>query len=109
MGRNGTIATADTGPERFGITVIEPPGKGSWRERHIWARTPGSRAPEIADPGWQSVASGVAFDDSGKAVWVSEGDSGRIREIDQNSGNTRKTINLNGPGWQPSYLRRVGG
>ncbi len=102
VGRNGTIATADTGPERFGITIIEPPGKGVWRERHIWARTPGSRAPENADPGWLGVASGVAFDDSGKSVWVSEGDSGRIREIDENSGSTRKTINLNGPGWQPA-------
>ena len=102
VGRNGTIATADTGPERFGITVIEPPVKGVWRERHIWARTPGSKAPENADPGWLGVASGVAFDDSGKSVWVAEGDSGRIREIDENSGSTRKTVNLNGPGWQAS-------
>ncbi len=102
VSRNGTIATADTGPERFGITVIEPPAQGSWRQRHIWARTPHGKAPETADPGWQSVAAGVAFDDSGKAVWVSEGESGRIREIDQNSGSTRKTINLNGPDWRSS-------
>ncbi len=96
VSRNGAIVTSDTGPERFGITVIEPPSKGSWRERHIWARTPGSKAAELADPGWQSVAAGVAFDDSGKDVWVSEGQSGRIRELDPNTGNTRKTINLNG-------------
>lgn len=102
VSRNGTIVTADTGPERFGITVIEPPAKGSWRERHIWARTPQSKAPELADPGWQSVAAGVAFDENGKAVWVSEGDSGKIREIDQNTGNTKKTINLNGPDWRAS-------
>ena len=102
VSRNGTVATADTGPERFGITVIDPPAKSGWRERHIWARTPLSKVPEIADPGWQSVAPGVTFDDSGKAVWVSEGESGRIREIDQNSGNTRKTIDLNGPDWRAS-------
>jgi DNA-binding beta-propeller fold protein YncE len=102
VSRNGTVVTADTGPERFGITVIEPPARGSWRERHIWARTPRTIAPELADPEWQSVAPGVAFDDSGKAVWVSEGESGKIREIDQNTGNTRKTINLNGPDWHGS-------
>jgi DNA-binding beta-propeller fold protein YncE len=102
VSHNGTVVTADTGPERSGITVIDPPAKGSWRERHVWARTPRSKAPEIADPEWQGVAVGVAFDDSGKGVWVSEGESGRIREIDENSGNTRKTISLNGPGWQAS-------
>jgi len=74
VSRNGTIATADTGPERSGITVIAPPAKGSWQLRHIWARIPHGKAPETADPGWQSVAAGVAFDDSGKAVWVSEGE-----------------------------------
>ncbi len=102
VSRNGTVVTADTGPERFGITVIEPQTKGSWRERHIWARTPGSTAAELADPGWQRVTAGVAFDDSGKAVWLSEGESGKLREIDHTSGNTRKTINLNGPDWHSS-------
>ena len=67
----GTIATADIGYERFGITIIEPPGKNSWRPRHIWARTPDSIMPEIADPDWKGVASGVAFD-SDKSIWVSE-------------------------------------
>jgi DNA-binding beta-propeller fold protein YncE len=102
VSHNGSIATADTGPERFGVTVIEPPSKGSWRERHIFARTPGGKAPEMADPTWRRVTSGIVFDGSGKAVWVSEGESGRVREIDQNSGDTRKTINLNGPEWHSS-------
>ncbi len=50
-----------------------------------------------------SVAGGIVFDESGKAVWVSEGDLGTIREIDVNSGNTRKTVNLNGPEWRGSF------
>src|SRR5580693_6924892 len=72
----GMIATADTGSERFGITIIDPPGAGKngWRARHVWARTPNSTAPEIADPEWKRVTSGIAFD-TDKAIWISEGDS----------------------------------
>lgn len=102
VSRNGTVATADTGPERFGITVIDPPGKYGWRERHIWARTPHSTAPEIADPDWKGVAAGIAFDESGKSIWISEGASGRIRQIDSNTGDTRKTISLNTAEWKDS-------
>jgi DNA-binding beta-propeller fold protein YncE len=106
VSRNGTIATADTGTQQAGITVIEPPGKGPWRERHIFA-APLFAAPEgakTADKGagvWRNVAKGIAFDESGKGVWVSEGLSGRIREIDQTSGDTRKNISLNGAEFPP--------
>ncbi len=109
VGHNGTVATADSGFERFGITIIEPPGKnagrerGSWQEHHIWARTPNSALPERADPAWKGVSDGIAMDDAAKAVWVSEGDSGRIRQLDLNSGETRKIINLNSSGWENSF------
>jgi DNA-binding beta-propeller fold protein YncE len=97
----GTIATANIGYERFGITIVDPPGKGSpWRAHNIWARTPGSKAPERADPAWKGVAYGIAFE-SDKAVWVSEGDSGKVRLIDTVSGDTRGMVDLNnrdGPG-----------
>lgn len=91
----GTIATADIGYERFGITIIEPPGKYPWRVHHIWARTPHSTEPELADPDWKGVTSGIVFD-SEKSIWISEGDSGRIRQIDLDSGDRRKVVNLNG-------------
>jgi YVTN family beta-propeller protein len=91
----GTVATADIGYERFGITVIEPPGKNPWRVRQIWARTPHSTAPELADPDWKGVTSGIIFD-SEKSIWVSEGDSGRVRQIDLASGDRRKVVNVNG-------------
>lgn len=107
LGHNGTIATADTGFERFGITVVERPGKSPgqkdlWQERHIWARTPNSTLPEKADPDWKSVGDGIALDDAAKAVWVAEGDSGRIRQLDLSSGETRKTITLNSAEWKNS-------
>jgi YVTN family beta-propeller protein len=91
----GIIATADIGYERFGITIIDPPGKSPWRARQIWARTPGSTAPELAEPDWKQVTSGIAFD-SDKSIWISEGESGRIRQIDLTTGDRRKVVNLNG-------------
>lgn len=100
----GIVATADTGYERFGITVIDPPGggKNAWRARHIWARTPHSTAPEIADPEWKGVTAGIAFD-SEKSIWISEGESGRIRQIDIATGDHRKVVNLNSPDWSNSF------
>jgi YVTN family beta-propeller protein len=103
----GTVATADIGYERFGVTIIEPPGKNpvlikDWRARHIWARTPHSTAPELADPDWRGVTSGIVFD-SEKSFWVSEGDSGRIRQVDVSTGDHRKVVSLNGPEWSQSF------
>ncbi|HEX4134319.1 MAG TPA: hypothetical protein VHY84_06840 [Bryobacteraceae bacterium] len=91
----GMVATADTGYERFGITVIEPQTKKPWLVHHIWARTPHSTAPEIAEPDWKQVARGIAFD-SEKSIWVSEGESGRIRQIDAATGDRKKIVSLNG-------------
>ena len=92
LSRKGTVATADIGYERFGVTVIQPPGR-SWKIDHIWARTPESKAPERADPEWRSVAEGIAFE-SDKTVWISEGDSGKVRLIDTASGDTRAVVSL---------------
>lgn len=97
----GNIATADTGYERHGITIITPPGKRPGQVHHVWARTPHSELPEIADPDWTGVAPGIAFDGE-KAIWVSEGESGRVRLVDAESGDRRKLINLNGPDWHGS-------
>jgi DNA-binding beta-propeller fold protein YncE len=101
VSRKGTVATADVGYERFGVTIIDPPGK-SWQIDHIWARTPNSKAPERADPEWRGVAYGIAFE-ADKTVWVSEGDSGKVRLIDTASGDIRGTVNLNDAEWQGSY------
>src|SRR5579863_5753472 len=95
----GAVATADIGYEHFGITTIERKGKGpgshnGWQARHIWARTPNSTAPEIAEPDWMGVASGIVFD-SGKSVWISEGDSGRVRQIDIATGDHGKIVSVN--------------
>lgn len=98
----GLIATADIGLEHHGITIIEP---GDARKpgsvRHLWARTPHGIVAEMADPDWLGVAAGIAFDGE-KSLWISEGDSGKIRQLDAGTGDRRKLINLNGADWHGS-------
>ena len=89
----GVAATADTGAERPGVTVIEPPVKLVWRVHHLWTRSSAGSAPLKGEAEWQSVAAGLAFE-SERALWVSEGANGRIRLIDTQSGDRRKLIQL---------------
>jgi YVTN family beta-propeller protein len=91
----GSIATANAGPERFSVTVLEPV-KTSWAIGHFWARTPNYSLPEKADPNWKGVACGIAFEND-RAVWVSEGDSGKVRLLNSKSGNHEKIVDLNSP------------
>jgi DNA-binding beta-propeller fold protein YncE len=102
----GTAATADIGSEQFGATVIERVriGKGEdfWQNRQIHARTPAMKAPESADPEWKGVFFGIAFETE-KSIWISEGDSGRLRLIDISSGTRRKVVDLNQSPWANSF------
>jgi YVTN family beta-propeller protein len=103
----GIIATANSGFERYGVTVIEPSSKGAaWEEHNIWARTPNMTAPEIADPDWKGVSDGIVFD-SEKSVWVSEGASGKVRQLDIRSGDHRKIVSLNTGEWRNSFTGRL--
>jgi YVTN family beta-propeller protein len=101
VSERGAAASANIGYERFGVTVLEPE-KNGWRERDIWARTPGVHAPEKADPDWKGVFYGIAFADE-HSIWICEGDSGRVRLIDAGSGDLRKLVNLNAGEWKHSF------
>jgi DNA-binding beta-propeller fold protein YncE len=89
----GAVATANIGFDRFGVTLLDR-DKSGWRKRDIWARTPHSTLPEQADPDWKGVFYGIAFADH-RSIWICEGDSGRIRMLDADSGETRKVVDLN--------------
>jgi YVTN family beta-propeller protein len=107
VSRKGVLATADIGYERVGITVANPAvQKGSkaitWQVGHIWARTPQSKAAEQADPEWKGVFSGIAFDGD-RSVWVSEGDSGRIRLVDAFTGKRQRVVSLDDAEWKHSF------
>jgi YVTN family beta-propeller protein len=101
ISRRGMAATADIGYERFGITLLERT-KEAWQERHLWARTPNSRAPEATDPDWKGVFYGICFD-TDRSVWIAEGNSGRLRLVDTNSGNRQKLVDLNQDDWRNSF------
>jgi DNA-binding beta-propeller fold protein YncE len=101
VGAKGTISTANIGPERFGITLIDQV-RNSWSVRHLWARTPNSTFAEVADPDWKGVSSGIVFN-TDRTVWVSEGHSGRVRLLDIRTGNHEKIVNLNQDEWKNTF------
>ena len=101
LSAKGTIATADIGSERFGITVIAP-AKNSWSVHHLWTRTPKLTSPEQADPEWKGVFFGIAFEGE-KSLWVSEGESGKVRLVDAQSGQRKKLVDLNDTKFRNSY------
>ena len=102
----GLVAVANTGFERFGVSVLEP-RKDTWQEQQIWAAPPDAgvpsgkagKQPELA---WQSATYGIAFDTE-KALWIAEGDSGKVRLIDASNGTRRKLVSVNGRDWHNSY------
>jgi DNA-binding beta-propeller fold protein YncE len=96
-----TIATADCGPDRYGITLIEPV-KNSFSIRHFWARTPQTTIPEAADPDWKGVSLGIAFDFD-RTLWISEGDSGKVRRLDVRTGAHDRIVDLNRGDWKNSF------
>jgi YVTN family beta-propeller protein len=101
----GLIGVSETGFERFGVSVLEPK-KDSWNQRLLWAvptddLDPKSRAAKQPDR-WQSASYGIAFD-SEKAVWIAEGDTGKIRLLDATNGARRKLININSGDFHNSY------
>lgn len=99
----GTAATADTGPERFGVSIITPPSrKTPWQVGYVWARTPREQAGESTSRDWRGVTAGIGFD-SDKSFWITEGDSGRIRQIEVASGDHGRIVNLNGGDWNSSF------
>jgi hypothetical protein len=103
VGPKGSVATADIGFDHFGITFLDSSGKQPLQSRHLWARTPHSLIPELADPDWKGVSAGIVFD-SPKSLWISEGSSGRLRQIDLNTGDHKKIVNLNTDGLQNSFI-----
>ena len=97
----GTVATTDIGYESLGITVIESRKEG-WEQRHQWARTPHLQAAERSEPDWKGVFLGIAFETE-RSVWISEGNSGRLRLVDTTTGNHQKIVSLNQGEWKNSF------
>lgn len=98
-----TLVTANSGPERFSVTVMEL-GKDAPVTRNFVAsiERPKGKERDGEEEQWRSVFMGAAFVGN-RAAYVSEGNSGRVRLIDLASGDRRKLYDLNQNGFSDSY------
>jgi DNA-binding beta-propeller fold protein YncE len=99
-----TIVTANIGIslaiglDRASITVIVPGHRDL-----AWSLSDFS--PEPADSrnrGWKGVSTGLAVTSDGTA-WLSEGNTGRVVELNLSTGTRKRTINLNTGGYEASF------
>lgn len=98
---DGKLAvTANGGPNRFSLTVLDMSGE-PWRTRELRAKTKEEKASSPEDD-WRSVFMGLAFSDS-RRLFASEGNSGRVREISLPGGEVRRVFELNQGEWRDSY------
>lgn len=95
-----TLVTADSGPDRYALSVLESDKQGRWQVRHLVAPKREGEAQE--DDAWRSVFMGLAFWGD-KAIYAAEGNSGRVRLVDLATGNARKVYDLNQDGFGDSY------
>jgi YVTN family beta-propeller protein len=101
-----TLVSANSGPDRFSLTVLERDRGGVWSVRQLIApkkrpvEKEGDR--EKDDEAWHSVFMGLAFA-SEHAVYASEGNSGRVRLVDLATGGAKKTYDLNQDGFADSF------
>jgi DNA-binding beta-propeller fold protein YncE len=107
-----TLVSANSGPDRFSLTVIEQQKDGAWQGHQLVAlkrKKPkaGGRDEDEAgkdkdDGQWHSVFMGLAFATE-HTVYASEGNSGCVRLMDLSTGETRKIYNLNRDGFADSF------
>jgi YVTN family beta-propeller protein len=90
--------TANGGPNRYSLTLLDMSGK-NWQVRHLNARRRGEPAGE---DDWRSIFMGLAFAGN-RRLFASEGNSGRIREIVLPSGKLQNIYHLDQGPWRDSY------
>jgi DNA-binding beta-propeller fold protein YncE len=90
------VATANGGPEQYSLTLLRR-DKMYWWVRQISAAEPGKEEDD-----WRSVFMGLAFDGE-RALYASEGNSGRVRLIDPATGEKKRVYDLNGDAFRDSY------
>lgn len=104
------IVTADGGPNRYALTVLDlKDSPNEPKVRHIVAHRKRDRdddknaaKDDDDDADWQSVFMGLAFDGESH-LYASEGESGKVRLIDVESGKRLERFDLNQGGYKDSY------
>lgn len=102
-----TLVSANSGPDRFSLTVLEQDKAGPWHVSQLIAPRikkvkKGDREVEEKDDQWHSVFMGLAFANE-HSVYASEGNSGRVRLMDLSTASVRKTYDLNRDGFEDSF------
>jgi YVTN family beta-propeller protein len=100
-----TLVSANSGPDRFSLTVLQQEKGGAWQVRQLLA--PKKKAKEggrdeKGDDQWHSVFMGLAFATE-HSVYASEGNSGRVRLVDLAAGEAKKIYDLNRDGFADSF------
>ncbi|MCC7499863.1 MAG: hypothetical protein IT160_19945 [Bryobacterales bacterium] len=94
------IVTADGGPQIFSLTVIERSKERYQTPRHLEASPVGENSED--KDAWRSVSGGLAFDGN-RTLYVSEGNSGRIRYMSVDDTAAKRIIHLNDEHYKDSY------
>jgi YVTN family beta-propeller protein len=94
-----TAATANGGPWRYGVTILDR-GKQHWEARQLVARAPDA-LDQYYPADWRGVSLGIAFYGD-RNLYVAEGNSGRISLFDS-SDERRRAIDLNQGGYRDSF------
>jgi len=93
-----TLVSVNSGPERFSVTVIELDKKAVVTRNFVASIKRPTGTDREEQEQWRSVFMGVAFSGN-RAVYVSEGNSGRVRLMDLSTGDRRKLFDLNQNGF----------
>jgi YVTN family beta-propeller protein len=105
-----TLVSANSGPDRFSLTVLEQEKSGAWQVHQIMAPKKKKSKPsesdgdakEKEDDQWHSVFMGLAFANE-HSVYASEGNTGRVRMVDLATGEPRRIYDLNRDGFSDSF------
>ena len=102
-----TLVSANSGPDRFSLTILEKQKNGNWDAHQLLAPKPkkpkpGAEKGAEKDDEWHSVFMGLAFA-SEHSVYASDGNTGRVRLVDLSTGSTRKIYDLNRDGFADSF------
>ena len=93
------IVTANGGPDRFSLSILERAGE-TWRIRSL--KIGGAPDPGESEDDWKSTFMGLAFDGE-NLLYASEGESGQVRAINPATGARLARFDLNGNGFADSY------
>jgi DNA-binding beta-propeller fold protein YncE len=92
------IVSANGGPGKYSLTVLKSEEGKPIEVRHHLA----GEAEEAEEDEWQSVFLGLAFDGE-RQLYASEGNSGKVRLLNAETGRKQHLFDLNTGGFQDSY------